>query len=297
MKITTRIILGFGLLITLLAALTAYQLISINRLQSISHSLSLSHFHNTVTCLHLLREQDRIEEYARRSLALGNAQYLDELEELQENFENSLGELEASEAFGEQQIEVRRLAQLWNSFKEDFKILQQDLNQGATVDFPKNLEDRLEGLRIQTYTVYNASLSLISSEVEKFQKTADTTSIVLWCFAAMALFIGILVAFLMSRSISVPLAHLIEGTRAIAEGKAFYRLDTSRKDEFGCLAKDFNTMNHQLNELKNIESLKKEWREQEVILKEKEAELARLANKLLDFASNLPARLKRKRSK
>jgi len=56
-------------------------------------------------------------------------------------------------------------------------------------------------------------------------------------------------------------------------------------------------MNYQLNELKNIESLKKEWREQEVILKEKEAELARLANKLLDFASNLPARLKRKKSK
>ena len=61
-----------------------------------------------------------------------------------------------------------------------------------------------------------------------------------------------MVSFLIYRSISIPLVHLTAGTRAIAEGKFYYRLDTSRNDEFAQLAKDFNTMTHRLNELDEL---------------------------------------------
>jgi methyl-accepting chemotaxis protein len=54
---------------------------------------------------------------------------------------------------------------------------------------------------------------------------------------------------LIFRSISKPLANLTEGTRALAEGKLSYRLDTSGKDELSQLAKDFNSLTHRLNEL------------------------------------------------
>jgi signal transduction histidine kinase len=45
---------------------------------------------------------------------------------------------------------------------------------------------------------------------------------------------------------------LTEGTRAIAEGKFFYRLDTTRDDEFSQLAKDFNTMTRRLDALDQL---------------------------------------------
>jgi methyl-accepting chemotaxis protein len=61
--------------------------------------------------------------------------------------------------------------------------------------------------------------------------------------------ISILVSFLILRSISKPLANLTEGTRALMEGKLFYRLDTSGKDELAQLAKDFNSLARRLNEL------------------------------------------------
>ena len=67
-----------------------------------------------------------------------------------------------------------------------------------------------------------------------------------------ALAISILVSFLIYRSISNPLANLTEGTRAIAEGKFYYRLDTSRNDEFSQLARDFNTMTRRLNDLDEL---------------------------------------------
>jgi len=88
--------------------------------------------------------------------------------------------------------------------------------------------------------------------VENSRKTAETAVLVLWCTTLVVLAISILVSFLIFRSISKPLAHLTEGTRAIAEGKFFYRLDTSRNDEFSQLAKDFNRMTLRLNELDKL---------------------------------------------
>ena len=70
-----------------------------------------------------------------------------------------------------------------------------------------------------------------------------------WSAAAIALVVSFLVSFFIVRSISEPLHHLTEGTRAVAEGKFYYRLDASRNDEFALLAKDFNTMTARLNEL------------------------------------------------
>jgi two-component system sensor histidine kinase GlrK len=75
---------------------------------------------------------------------------------------------------------------------------------------------------------------------------------VLWAVTVAALAISVLVSFLIIRSISKPLAHLTEGTRAIADGKFFYRLDTTRNDEFSQLARDFNKMTSRLNELDDM---------------------------------------------
>ena len=61
--------------------------------------------------------------------------------------------------------------------------------------------------------------------------------------------VGAFVSLLIVRSISIPLRQLTEGTRAIAAGKFYYRLDTSGKDEFAQVARDFNTMTERLGEL------------------------------------------------
>ena len=110
----------------------------------------------------------------------------------------------------------------------------------------------MESLRALTYSVYQISLRSMVVEVEKSRATSETAALILWCVVFAALAISILVSFLIYRSISHPLANLTEGTRAIAEGKFYYRLDTSRNDEFSQLAKDFNTMTRRLNELDEL---------------------------------------------
>lgn len=79
--------------------------------------------------------------------------------------------------------------------------------------------------------------------------TADQAKILSGAAASIALVLSLFVSFFVVQSISAPLKQLTRGTRAIAEGKFFYRLDTSHRDEFSQLAKDFNTMTERLNDL------------------------------------------------
>jgi methyl-accepting chemotaxis protein len=111
---------------------------------------------------------------------------------------------------------------------------------------PQDLVEQLEGLRSQAYSLYQASTQTLSSEAETARKTGDRAELVLWILAAMALVVSLFVSVSVLRSIATPLRHLAEGTRAIAEGKEFYRLDTSRNDEFSQIAKDFNTLARRL---------------------------------------------------
>ena len=69
MKITTRIVSGYGLFIAVLAGLVVYQIITINRMQSINRELSDINFQYSLACLQALRDRDLVEEYTWKSFA------------------------------------------------------------------------------------------------------------------------------------------------------------------------------------------------------------------------------------
>ena len=251
MKITTRIITGYGLFFAILAGLVAYQIFTINRMQSFNKTLSGINFSTTRACLQAKKDLDLVEEYTRKSFALADPDYLKQLREFQKAFETSLKEIQRYSSSGEEQGQVRRLSQLWDSYTVDMR-LQQPTLPGSGAVLPQSLQDDLTQLAAQTESLYQASLRSMSSKVEKSRKTGETAALVLGSATFVALAISILVSFLILRSISKPLAHLTEGTRAIAEGKFFYRLDATRNDEFSQLARDFNTMIRRLNELDEL---------------------------------------------
>jgi signal transduction histidine kinase len=248
MKITTRIIFGYGLFIVILLGMAIYQVVTINRMQSINRTLRESNFRNAFTCLQALRDHDLVEEYTRKSFALADADYLSPLKEFQKNYESRLVQLGSNAVSAEERAEIGRLERKWHSFVIKLGQLRQNLPREGAV-LPKDLQDDLDSLWTQTYSVYQSSLGSMSAEVEKSRKTSEAAALILGCSVFVALSISILVSFFIYRSISNPLNHLTEGTRAIAEGKFYYRLDTSRNDEFAQLAKDFNTMTRRLNEL------------------------------------------------
>jgi signal transduction histidine kinase len=251
MKITTRIISGYGIFIAILAGLVIYQIITIRRMQATSRTLSGINFQNAITSLTASSDLEGVEDITRKSIVSADPRYRDQLQEYQEAFHRGLMELKAHAASGEEQTEINRLLQQWQAYLADLAVLQQGPPQEAS-QLPPDLQRDLEELKSQTGTVYQVTLRGMSSQVEASRKAGETAVLVLWCATGVAFAASILVSLLIVRSISKPLANLTEGTRAIADGKFFYRLDTSRNDEFSQLARDFNKMTIRLNELDEL---------------------------------------------
>jgi len=243
--------LGYALLIAIMVGLFVYQVLTINRMLSINDEMSSVNIQKAHACLQAMRDRDLVEEYTRKSFASSELDYLTPLEEFQESFEANLTLIKNYAESNDERAEIAGLSKIWNVFKADLEPWKAEMPVGLTT-LPIALQDHLDQLRIQTNSIYQSSMRSITQRIEQSRKTGETAVFVVWGVTFAALAISILVSFLIYRSISKPLAHLTEGTRAIAEGKFFYRLDTSRKDEFSQLAKDFNTMIHRLNELDEL---------------------------------------------
>jgi len=249
MKISTKIIFGYGVLIALMAGMLAYEIFAIHRMQSISRSLSGVNFRTTMFSFQLMRERDLVEEYTQKYFALGDPEYVDALQQFQSQFDATLREVKSSGRSTKEQQEIGRLDEEWRAFKEEFALERQKLTPGTFTDFPPGLEKRLEALRAKINVVYQATLAAIDSEVQRSNQTGRRAETVTWAVSAVALVVSCLVTFFLTRSIARPLSHLTEGTHRIAKGQFDYRLDVSRQDEFAQLARDFNTMTRRLNEL------------------------------------------------
>ena len=248
MKITTRIILGYGLLLAILLGLAVYQIYAIRRMQSINRTVAEMDFQNSLAGLEAMRNFDLIEEYARKSFALGDADYLEQLREYRRDFTADLKNLKNNAADGGAKDEIERLIRRWDALNMRLTASETQLIFGGSA-LPEIIQQDFESIDVELRSVYQANLGSMSLRVENTRRTGETAALVLVFSTLTAVAIGGLVSFFIFRSISKPLAHLTEGTRAITEGKFFYRLDTTRSDEFSQLARDFNAMTRRLDEL------------------------------------------------
>jgi two-component system sensor histidine kinase GlrK len=248
MKVTTKCISGYGILIALMFGVLVYQITSINRMHLKFRSLESLDFRATLDSVDLMRVRDLVEEFTRKSLASPDPEYASIRQEYEQEFQKILEKLHPLATSEKERREIERLSDFWNRFREDLSRHRENQSKPDETP-PAALSEHLERLRAQAQTVYNATQETIESEI---QNSADMGAQAQWISlsaAALSLILSCLVSFVILRSIAEPLHNLTQGTRAIAEGKFFYRLDTSRTDEFSQLARDFNSMTQRLNEL------------------------------------------------
>lgn len=243
MRVATKIISGFAVLIALMIAVLVYQVILIHRMQSVSRDLSGIHFRAALASLDLIRDLDQVEEHLQGAIVSGDPAHLAQLKEAQSGFTSNLLEMKALGQSEQERLETERLGRFWSDFSDalaDTKLER---------PLPTALQEHLDRLRAQTQSVHLATRHSIQEGVEKSGRTGERAEWISWTAAAVALVLSCLVSLLIAQSILDPLKHLTAGTRAIAEGKSFYRLDTSRNDEFAQLARDFNSLTLRLTEL------------------------------------------------
>ncbi len=256
MRISTQIISGYGILIVITSAMLMYQVIAIRRLEYTVSNLSSVDFKSGRLSLELMRARDLVEENTRKYFVMGDTDYMNLLEEQRGSFERTLAELRSTVRSRREADESDRLVQTWGVFWQDLNAHKDDPSEKWVDNLPDNLADRLNTMRDQCLAVHMATLTEIDGEVGRARQTGWRAEMVSWSIAGIALVLSCIVSLLIVRSISRPLRQLTAGTRAIAQGRFFYRLNTDRRDEFGELARDFNTMTSRLREL---DTLKKDF--------------------------------------
>ncbi len=254
MKIGNRIALGYAATIALMIGLFIYQMITLRQMQSVVRLNSGSNLKTALDSLQLMRDRDSVEDYTRKYFSKPVVELQDQLKSAQESFEKSLAGLGATAPSARVQLEAARMAQFWKEFLESLAKFQPpprdpDRRQRpqAQTSFPPDLEEHFERLRAQAYSVYQAAVQETSSKAEASGKVGEKAELMLWIWAATAIAVALCVSALIVRSVSAPLRQLSDGTRALAEGKEFYRLDTSRNDELSQIARDINSLTRRLS--------------------------------------------------
>jgi two-component system sensor histidine kinase GlrK len=249
MRTSTKIIAGYGIMIALMAGLVAFYDLKIRRMQSISTNVQDTYDNPGLDAISLIRNMDLVEEFTRKSFLFPvDPDYRQKLQESCALFESYLRKIETSSS-EKLKAASQELSASWRAFSEELARRQEAVPSKDARDVPNILVEYLDQLKAKTESTYGLAVAGAQRDVTWARKAREDALRVTWIVAAIALLLGGLVSFIIVQSISTPLKQLTQGTRAIAEGKFFYRLDTTRNDEFGHLAKDFNTMTQRLNEL------------------------------------------------
>lgn len=288
MRLATRITLGSILLVLLLAAVLAYQGWLVRRLVSAHRDLSSIKLSAALTTTEMLGLLDEIEKATDKFFITRDPVYRDKAQQLGRVFTDQLRDLEAlarslsatqprdspegawarrildlsphhaAEMIGKKQedlaleLEKPELEQLLTLLEEEdqlelFDLVAQleDLEERER----QQQSDQLGLLRERVSELLELTRETINRQVDRSVAAGQQAESVSWGVVLAAITITMLVTLFTTRSINEPLKRLIEGTRAVAEGRFTYQLTEVRGDELAGLARSFNTMVRRLDEL------------------------------------------------
>lgn len=243
MKIPARISLGYGILLASILLLAVVQIVAVRNLQALNESASRSGLDAAVASLQLMQDGEMLRENVERFFRYRDPEAGKQIDAIRESYQADLEQLRACIRSDPEAKDLDRLTAFWKEFLETLWREQAASKPG---NLPEDLIEGLDRIRTQARTVYQTSLSSIEARGEESRTIAHRAERISWAIAAGALVIGGLMSLLIVRSISIPLSSLAEGTRTMAHGESYYRLDTSRDDEIAQIAKDFNTITERL---------------------------------------------------
>jgi two-component system sensor histidine kinase GlrK len=258
MKIATRIAAGYGVLMAVVIVLLVYHLSLIRQMRSINEDLSKINFKAAETSLQLEWKLKQVVEFTRKFFIRRDPAYAALLDQAQADVAKDLQLIKSVSSSEREQAEIMRLSQVWDEFAAALTLERPAIPmtdpEGVTPmpaasGLSLSLTALIDQLQVQAQKVSQATQQAIQIKVNQSNQTVHRAERISFAATATAIFFGLVVSWLIVRSIARPLRQLTDGTRAIAEGNFFYQLDATGKDEFAELAKDFNTMAHRLNEL------------------------------------------------
>lgn len=253
MKVSTKIVAGYAVLVLLMFGSLGWELILVRKMQSISGELSKAYFPAVSTGSQLRERLRDVEEFLLKHLLTGIEGYGPQLAEHAAAFEEVLGKMDQLASAEEpERAALERLGDTWREFTTAIEEAQKAQPPGTYAFLPVRLEDQLRLMYSQVEIINAAALGSIDRELARSAEIDQRATRVSWTAAAVALLLSVAVAFPIVRSLTGGLSRLTEGTRWLGAGSLARRIPEDRTDEFGDLARSFNRMADRLEELDHL---------------------------------------------
>jgi len=249
MKVSSKIILGFLVLMLLVIGVFAYQLSAIREIQSANRELSEINVVSAKTVLQMQKLADLLEEDSLKYFAGLSPGYAEQIADFRSDFLEQLVRLRRTAKTNREQAEAAKLNQALDDFWEVFNRLKK-LNQTWDPDqVPPDLTIAANHLKLQAGMMLEAVQDVIRERVEAAGAVGMKAERLAWSAGIVAFVAGVIITVLIVRSITEPLRKLMQGTHVIAKGQFWHRLPVHGNDEFAELGRDFNAMTERLGEL------------------------------------------------
>lgn len=246
MKVSTRIITGYGVLILMTVAVLSYQVLLIQQLHAINHGLSEVNVGHALAGIDLKNDVALVKEWAQKYYVAGDRQYLAQFHDAGNDLESDLKKLRSPASSEPERQAIDRFAGSWQAVQA---TISREQVSSQTHELSPPLQGQFDAMRMDSERVLDATQAAIKESAKRSAETAARAVRVFWYAAAAALLLGILISALMVWSIAPRLRELAGATRVVAAGQFDHRLPATGTDEFADLARDFNSMAHRLGAL------------------------------------------------
>ncbi|NOY53469.1 MAG: HAMP domain-containing histidine kinase [Deltaproteobacteria bacterium] len=252
LTLTRKVFLGYFLMIGLVLLEGGYAVFELNRLNLLSRSM----VEGEVVDLNL--EKKLIDLFLsevgneKKYLVVHDSDFLNLARSKGREFDATLLKLRASSPEGERRRELEALQALHERHRKGFLTAVEEvargnlpgwmgLNKSDVQTFTERIETMIWKQEVAMARKMNQARAF------SFRAYKITIGIVVSMVA-----IGFLTAWLLTRSIRVPIRRLTEGTRIIARGEFNRPIEVTSRDELGDLARAFNTMTGKLGKLEEM---------------------------------------------
>lgn len=253
MKTSTRLSLGFAAVLALLLPVVGYLGLVVHGAVESSRALATSGTRTLSITLEQLEALTRYRENTQKWWITEDPRYAALADSAWRSFGRGMEELRALSRVGGEGAEIQELVARWAAAAdragEGGSAVPWRVDPG---DALLVLDARVGPLREQTLRVHQAGRAGMEAEVIRAEEVGERAERLAVGLGVAASLLGFLVAVLVIRSLSRAVSVLQDGTHAVARGDFEHRLDESRRDEFGRVARDFNRMTERLGELDRL---------------------------------------------
>lgn len=257
MRISHRITVGFLSFTILLVLVLFYEYNLIRRVVELTQRLSTVDFDLGQSTVRLENDLALVEEFTAKFFELSDPEpYATELADLLSEISGELERLVSLEVSAEENQLLRSVRDRWEFFAEGLRPCLEKAGSEAPREVVRDLDSQLSRIDQDVARLYPATRRQLTQTDAAAYRAGQNALHGALLAVVLAIIIGPLATFLIVRSIMEPIQSLTTATRRLASGDFGAHLQPPADEDMANLARDFNSM---VRDLQELEQHKKEF--------------------------------------